>query len=123
MYEITTEPEHRLMRIEVQGFWSPEMIPGYVAALYERIDSLKPVGGCRRILVDMSSYPIQPQSVAKAHSKIIDYGRNELKAVTAVVMTSALSRLQAKRMANLAGRELFDDEPSARRWLLAQPIG
>lgn len=65
----------------------------------------------------MKRYSIQSQTVARAHAKIIGYGQNDLKASTAVGMTSALSKLQAQRMANLAGQELFDDEASARAWL------
>ncbi len=119
MYTVTIEPEHHLMRIEVVGFWSVSIIPDYVAELTRQIGALESSGGCQRILVDMTNYPIQAQAIAKAHARIIDYGRNDLKASTAVVMTSALSKLQAKRMANLAGHELFDNEESAREWLLA----
>lgn len=118
MYTVTVEPEHHLMRIEVVDFWPVSIIPHYVAELNRQIGALELSGGCQRILVDMTRYPIQSQAVAKAHAKIIAYGRNDLKALTAVVMTSALSKLQAKRMANLAGHELFEDEESARAWLL-----
>jgi hypothetical protein len=121
MYTITIESEHRLMRIEVSGFWSSDVFPGYLAELRRHVEALAPSGGCRRILVDMSRYPIQPKDVAQAHANIIAHGKSEMKACTAVVMSSVLSKLQAKRMANLAGRELFDDEPSARHWLLQQP--
>lgn len=97
-------------------------MPRYIAALGEQAEALVPYGGCRRILVDMSDYPIQSQAVAEGHVRIIAHGKNKMRAHTAVVMTSALSKLQAKRMANLAGHELFDDEASARAWLLAQPL-
>ncbi|MHA6723923.1 hypothetical protein [Sphingomonas sp. RS2018] len=111
------------MRIEVHGFWPTDAIPSYLAELRRQTDALQVAcGGCRRILVDMSDYPIQSQAVAEAHANIIAHGKTAMKAFTAVVMTSALSRLQAKRMAQLAGHELFDDEASARAWLLAQPL-
>ncbi|MFD1789028.1 hypothetical protein ACFSC3_15805 [Sphingomonas floccifaciens] len=121
MYSITVEPECQLMRIAVSGFWPSEILPGYIAELHRQTEGLKPFGGCRRILVDMSDYPIQSQEVAQAHARIIAYGKDALRAATAVVMTSPLSKLQAKRMANLAGHELFDEEAGARAWLLAQP--
>ncbi len=121
MFKVTIEPENQLMRIEVSGFWPAEILPAYVEELRRQTDALKPSGGCRRILVDMSDYPIQSQAVAQAHARIIAHGKDEMRAATAVVMTSPLSKLQAKRMANLAGHELFDDEDGARAWLLARP--
>lgn len=123
MFTVAIEPENRLLRIAVHGFWSEKVMREYVAELGRQTEALGHHGGCRRILVDMSDYPVQSQAIAEGHARIIAYGRTEMKAVTAVVMTSALSRLQARRIANLAGRELFDDEASAREWLLAQYAG
>lgn len=111
-----------MMRIEVHGFWTLDTMRAYVAELGGKARALREAGGCHRILVDMSDYPIQSQAIAEAHASIINHGKTELGAVTAVVMKSALSKLQAKRMAKLAGHELFDDEPAAREWLLAQPV-
>jgi hypothetical protein len=122
MFTVTNEPEHRLMRIEVHGFWTPDTMRAYLTELGAKASALGSIGGCRRILVDMSDYPIQSQAIAEGHARIIAHGKTEMRAKTAVVMTSALSKLQAKRMARLAGQELFDDEPAARHWLLAQPI-
>lgn len=119
MYQVTIEPQHRLMCIRVDGFWTAAVMGDYLAELRRNVDALAAHGGCARILVDMSEYPIQSQPIAQGHARIIQHGKTEMKARTAVVMTSALSRLQAIRVARLAGHELFDDEASARRWLLA----
>ena len=122
MFTVTIDPAYRLMRIEVHGFWTLDTMRAYVAELSGKARALEERGGRRRILVDMSDYPIQSQAIAEAHASIINHGKTEMGAVTAVVMKSALSKLQAKRMARLAGHELFDDEPAAREWLLAQPV-
>jgi hypothetical protein len=122
MFTVTIEPPHQLMRIEVQGFWQRDTMRAYLAELGRQVDALAAYGGCRRILVNMSDYPIQSAEIAQGHARIVAHGKTEMKAATAVVMKSALSKLQAKRMANLAGQELFDDEPAARRWILAQPV-
>ncbi len=121
-FAVSIEPEKRLMHIVVRGFWPANVLPNYSAALRRNVEALAPHGGCKRILVDMSDYPIQSQDVAEAHSRIIRHGRTEMRAVIAIVMTSVLSRLQAKRIANVAGNELFDDEVTARAWLEAQPL-
>ncbi len=121
MFTVTIEPRHRMIHVTIVGFWSMDVLPAYVAELRRQTDALAAVGGCRRILVDMTDYPIQSQEVAEAHAQIIGYAKRKLGAPTAVIMPNALSKLQAKRMANLAGRELFDDAASARAWLLEQP--
>lgn len=121
MYTVTIDPALHLMRIWVGGFWSAGVMTAYEAELRRQAQALGRSGGCQRILVDMSQYPIQAQNIADAHARIIARGKKMMRARTAVVMTSALSRLQALRVADLASEELFDDEVSARRWLLSMP--
>ncbi len=121
MYSVTIEPAHRLLRIRVDGFWSMEVMTAYVAELRQQSDALRNAGGCERILVDMSDYPIQSRAVADGHAQIIARAKAMTNTRTALVMKSALSRLQAMRVADLAGDQLFEDEASARAWLLAQP--
>ncbi|MDP1027092.1 hypothetical protein Q5H91_07700 [Sphingomonas sp. KR1UV-12] len=123
MYTVTIEPALHLLRIRVAGFWSAAVMKAYVAELVRQAEALGRTGGCRRILVNMSDYPIQAQAIADGHARIIAHGKTVMKAHTAVVMKSALSRLQAMRVADLAGHELFDDEVSARRWLMSMPAG
>ncbi len=119
MFKVTIEPGHHLMRIRVDGFWTDKVMADYLAELHRQVEALRPSGGCRRILVDMSNYPIQAQAIAEGHARIIHHGKTAMNARTAVVMKSALSRLQAMRVATIAGHELFADEDSARRWLMA----
>ncbi|WP_294290417.1 hypothetical protein [uncultured Sphingomonas sp.] len=70
----------------------------------------------------MSDYPIQSQDIAGANSRIIRHGLTTIRAATKIVIVSVLSRVQAKRIANVAGNELFDDEAAACAWLEAQPV-
>lgn len=122
MYALTIEPARDLMRIKVAGFRSAAVMTAYIAEERRQVEALGRSGGCQRILVDMSQYPIQASEIAEAHAKIIARGKKVMKARTAVVMTSALSRMQAMRVTDLAAAELFDDELSARRWLLSKPM-
>jgi hypothetical protein len=122
MYTVTIEPSHHLMRIRVEGFWAAEVMAAYVAELGRQTEALRKTGGCGRILVDMSDYPIQSRAIADGHARIIAHGQRTMNARTAIIMTSALSRLQAMRVAHLAGHELFDDETSAMRWLLSEDV-
>ncbi|KQN26691.1 hypothetical protein ASE86_11550 [Sphingomonas sp. Leaf33] len=121
-YAVAIEPDHRLLHVAVRGFWSAAMLPGYIAELLRQIAVLDTGQGCDRVLVDMTDYPIQSREIAEAHCRFIVHGRTHVGAATAIVMRSVLSRLQAKRMANIAGHELFDDEPAARAWLMTQPV-
>lgn len=121
-YAVAIEPENRLMRVVVRGFWSVAMLPDYVAELLRQVAALKAGGGCDRVLVDMSDFPIQSRDIADAHCRYILHSRTETGASTAIITNGVFSRLQAKRMAHVAGHELFEEEASARSWLLSQPV-
>jgi hypothetical protein len=119
MYAVSIHPEHQLMKIRVEGFWSMDTMTEYAAELRRASTALvAKSGACRRILVDMSAYPIQSSDVAAGHAAALDYASSRLGAAAALVLPSALSRMQAGRVVRSQGHQIFADEKSALNWLL-----
>ncbi|MGC5799530.1 hypothetical protein [Sphingomonas sp. NFX23] len=118
MYEISSDPARQLLIVRVSGFWTREIMATYRAEVGQQASVLRQAGGCKRILVDMSHYPIQSGDIADGHAAALRFARETLGARAAIVMTSALSRLQATRVATSSGHRLFNDDVAAMTWLM-----
>lgn len=120
MYSVTIDPSRHLMTVTVSGFWKEETFKSYIAEAARATAELQRRGGFGLLLVDMSDYPLQGQAVAEMHGKLMLAAQQRYGVKAAVVMRSALSRLQAARVAKLTGNDLFDDADSAIEALLRQ---
>lgn len=118
MFRVSIDPSRNLLTIELKGFWTATIMAEYMLALRQQSSTLRAVGGCKPILVDMSSYPIQSFTIAEGHAAALRFAKETVGARAAIVMTSALSKLQASRVANSSGNEFFDNQNAALAWLM-----
>lgn len=119
MFTVLTDPSRNLLSIKVTGFWTDQTMANYLTHLRSQSSTLRSTGGCSRILVDMTDYPIQSQAIADGHHAALKFAAETLGARAAVVMKSGLSRLQAARITKSSGHQLFDDIASASEWLMS----
>jgi hypothetical protein len=119
MFEVTADPKRQLLRIVMRGFWDAETITAYSAAMRRTMGDLQRTAGCRRILIDMVDFAIQSKEVAAGHAAYLRAVRDRSEARVALVMQSALSRLQAARVASDTGHSTFATEAEALAWLMA----
>lgn len=113
MYTISVDPTGALMTVRMSGFWDEKTFRAYAAEVAGCTKRLLATGRFRSLLIDMSDFPIQSQAQAEMHGKLLRAGQERHGFRTAIVMRSALSRLQASRVARLTGSQLFDDVESA----------
>lgn len=113
MYDISIDRARQLMIVKVSGFWKADTFKGYAAEAARAADQLRQAGGFKVLLIDMSEFPIQSKEVAEMHGRLLIAAQEQYRVKAAVVMKSALSRLQAGRVAKLTGSQLFDDADAA----------
>jgi hypothetical protein len=119
MYDVSIHPQHQLMKIKVEGFWSIDDMACYAAELRRASTALtEQAGACRRIFVDMSDYPIQSADVAAGHATALQYASDKLGASAALVLQGALAKMQATRVLKTDTHRVFADERSAMQWLM-----
>ncbi len=119
MFEITTDPPRRFLRIAMRGFWDAGTMTAYSKAVRTALGTLQQGGGCGFILIDMLDYPIQSKAVAEGHADNLRIVKARGAARVALVMQSALSRLQAARVAADTGHATFPSEDAALAWLFS----
>jgi len=113
MYEVSIDRAKQLMTVRVSGFWTREVFKAYAAEAARHADVLRRGGGFRSLLIDMSDFPLQAAAIADLHGQLLIATQQRYGVNAAVVMRSALSRLQAARVAKLTGNDLFDDADTA----------
>ncbi|RZL27908.1 MAG: hypothetical protein EOP64_06070 [Sphingomonas sp.] len=80
MYEISSDPARQLLIVRVSGFWTHEIMATYRAEVGQQASALRQAGGCKRILIDMSHYPIQSGDIADGHTAALRFARETLGA-------------------------------------------
>jgi len=126
MYSISYDPDHSLIRVELRGFWSVEMVDRYCNALQELIGSLAAEGKRFGLLIEAREYPLQNPEVSERFlTRTADWpppGEGPVVGV-AMIVASTLSKLQAERTIG-AGVMFFHEANEAEQWfetLLGNP--
>lgn len=119
LFEVNAERELRMLRIIMRGFWDAETMRAYSIEVRNKMAELMQARGCRYILIDMIDFAIQSQAIAEGHAANLRMVRDRGEARVALVMQSALSKLQAARVASDTGHKTFATVAEARAWLLS----
>jgi hypothetical protein len=116
-FAFSTVPTRLFLKITVAGYWDAKIWADYEPAARAAVASLATRGGCRAMLIDASGYPTQSREIADAHQKLLATTRRTRPTRIAILTSGALSRLQAKRVFELADGHVFVREEEALAWL------
>ncbi|MEG3089208.1 hypothetical protein [Sphingomonas sp. PB4P5] len=122
MFEVTIDGRRKLLHIVMQGFWNDDTMARYSEIVVQKSSELRRAEGCKRILINMSDFPIQSKKIAEGHAAFLRTVRDRGEARVALVMQSALSKLQAARVASDTGHSTFADEAEALAWLMEDEL-
>jgi len=120
-YELTIEPKENLLKIVAWGMWTIELVERFELDVIEAQTQMKrQVTGSteRKVLVDAREQGVQHQDVAaRLQLAVSTVGTSTRKA--AVVVQSALFKLQSKRVHRDANVRFFSSDEEARQWLMS----
>ena len=115
MYEISLDRDRKLLRAVFNGLWDLQTLERYET---EREAAVRDAGwrsGEYDYLLDLRDHPVQTKDVsAKSYEYYHTYQPRPRK--LALIVTSALARMQVMRIVDTAER-LFDNEQDALDWL------
>ena len=113
MYEISYDPEQALVELRIVGFWTPDTAQAFTAELSALVARARESGPfC--VLSDAREFSVQSSEVVQRFSAMAEHSSAER---TAIVVTSALTRSQAKRSMENSRIRVFSDMEDARHWL------
>ncbi|TPG10801.1 hypothetical protein [Sphingomonas oligophenolica] len=114
MFEIVFDEAKRVMRLRLTGFWDAATTARFAdevraesAAAMTRHDSFD-------VLSDAREFAVQTADVADRFRQLAEQGSARR---TAIVMTSALAGMQARRSLAIDRVRVFGDMASAQAWL------
>lgn len=116
MYQISLDEERRVLRAELTGLWDLETLDSYAS---ERTAKLKSAGwrtGEFDDLVDLRKHHVQAKEVAAKGDEYCLSAEPRPRKL-ALIVTSALSRMQVARIVDGTVEKLFDNEQAALDWL------
>ncbi|AUW56733.1 hypothetical protein C1T17_00185 [Sphingobium sp. SCG-1] len=117
MYTFQADYTRKLIRAQLQGFFSVEEVAAFGADLQAAAATMVCRSGEHLLYVDTSQCALQAQDVVSAFQTLI--GNLPLKAKRVAVITgSSLSRMQTRRILVRDQAMLFDHGEDAEHWLL-----
>jgi len=119
MFAIETDPDRNLLAITMRDFWTTQIMAEYNGAVRKAIAELRRGGGMIHVLIDMRDFGIQSAEIAEGHADNLRAVARVGDARVALVMQSALSKLQAARVAHDTGHATFASTDAALAWLYA----
>jgi hypothetical protein len=116
-YSVTSDVETARVRIVVSGFWTSETAPSFLAAVQSHFDKLERLGKPYRLLTDASDFTVQNVEVATLIENFWKLAIGPGLERQALVITSALARMQAARILEGTPVRIFDNIKDAEAWL------
>lgn len=116
MYEITTEPRRKLVRLKLSGMLTAEQVKQLYREEHRAIADMACQIGEHLCIVDLTSCPLQVQEVAEAFKSQIGSAAKARR--LAIYTGNALGRIQARRIARERDDvALFELREEAEAWL------
>jgi len=120
MYKIRFDEASGILICSNSGFWTTETAACFFDDLNTAILEALKRSGQARLLIDNSDFPVQSQEVIELMAERTER-MEALRARTAIVMTRALAKIQAKRITNNPNVAIFEEPGAAKAWLLSTP--
>lgn len=118
-FRIIQDRKQRLVRLEVWGLWSDELGEEFRTACTAAFRGIQGAEGWA-VLADISRYPPQRPTVQQVHADMMELSVKLGIMKAANLVSSALSRMQIKRLSEESGLPLFSffsNEADALKWL------
>jgi hypothetical protein len=119
MYKLSYDPELALLEYDLNGYWSMDDFSRFEREIRACHVQIRKDRTSYRVLSNGGDFAVQSADVRAAFEALFDALGKDNEGAFAVVVSSALSSIQAKRVLPRANVRIFSDAVEARRWLLA----
>jgi hypothetical protein len=117
MYDMSFDTECALLTVTKRGFWSMADLRAFTGAFLTLDRDLRRQHPRYRIFADCRAYSVQSADVSRVYTEIFDDISTYHQGRFAIVVPSALARMQAQRAMPHAIVNVFTDPAEAMQWL------
>ena len=115
MYSVEIDEQRNLLRLTLRGFWTAETLRAFTAELMPIIAARIVAKGNVDALIDCREFAVQSPEQAAGFQKLFIQPGDIVR--RAVIMPSALGRMQAERALGPNMLRYFSTEQEAIAWL------
>lgn len=116
MYALSHNEIRNALDITIEGFWSPDMFKAFERDVTSFVQRITRDNRRHMVIVNVSKAVLQTQEMIRHFQTLIETTRPEPTKM-AFIATTALSRMQARRLLLRDNIRLFEDMASADEWL------
>ena len=120
MYSIQVDVDRNLVRAELEGFWTSNDFERFMADEHAALGKLSCPTGKHILLCDLSKLNVVAQNVVPHIVTDMNSQGPGDAAWIAIVIQSALLKIQMQRLITRPNMMIFDTAPQAEEWLLAE---
>jgi hypothetical protein len=120
MFEITTEPERKLVRLKISGMLTLNDVAELYRQEHEAIRGMGCPVGQHVVIVDVTDCPLQLQTIVSAFQESMNSPGKARR--LAMVIGSSLGRIQARRILTREDAALFNCAADAEAWLFPSQL-
>lgn len=116
-FDVSYDRASRTLHWTMRGFWTMADVTAFAVALRQAITLLGSPPHVYDALCDSRTFPVQSAAVSAALGQINDIGRTMRSGRTAIVVGSAINKLQAQRTLVDPDLRIFLTLDEATAWL------
>ncbi len=118
-FKIEADPNKKILRLKVWGFWTEEDAQRYREEFIEKSKPL--ITETWFVLADIAEYGVQTKEVQAVHGELMRYAIKNGMLKAANVISRLLNRIQIEKLSEASGipmHSFFNSEDDAEKWLL-----
>lgn len=117
MFDFSYDPDRNLMRLVQEDYWSLADFRAFESEFTKLHTTIRRTNQNYRVLADCRDFPVQSAEISEVFGAFFDRILNENKGRYAIVASSMLNKLQAKRALPQPHVQIFTDPDEAMTWL------
>ncbi len=115
-FEISGDEEIGIIQAALRGFWTIEIFEAFERAMLAKSARMKSLHSVYALFSDCTEFPVQASDVVHLFQRI--EGPESVGGPTAILVGSALVKLQAERVLTDPAIRAFTDRQRAEAWLM-----
>ena len=116
-FEITVDRHGGVVRTLLRGFWTMDDLNAFGAGMYAAVQAVAARHAVFGLLSDSTAFKIQSPEVSEGFARMMEIGNKSHAGPTAIVVGTALNKIQAGRVFTDPRVRVFLDPVEARRWV------
>lgn len=118
-FQFEIRAARKLLLVTKSGYWDMATFDRFAAAFRDHLRRMRADRGCDHCLIDASAFAVQSSEITAALQMLVESFDPACPRRMAGIISSQLSKLQARRSGDNLRRQVFSTRAEAEAWLFA----